>query len=76
MYGVSFDRRLRSHPGMTLRDRRSAVRFRHEGMYPNLSKWGYLMLSIANTIEHNMGSGDCRVLNQPTTLALSVYRIT
>ena len=77
MYGMSLDPRLRSHPGMTFRERQSAVRFRLEGMYrtANFNKWRYLMLSIADTNVPTMGSGDRRVLYQASTLALSVYRI-
>ena len=75
MSGVSFDPRLRNHLGMILRERRSAVRFRIEGMYrnDNYNKWWYLMLSSADTNKHTIGSGDPLVLNHAKTLEFSVY---
>ena len=77
MQGERADPRLRSHAGRRLRDKRSAVRFRPDGIKrtDNFIEKRYLICSMAATKVQMMGSGDLFVPNQATTFELSEYNI-
>ena len=71
------DPRLRSHAGRRLHDKRSAARFRPDGIKrtDNFIEKRYLICSMAATKVQMMGSGDLFVPNQATTFELSEYNI-
>ena len=75
MRGMRAEPRHRSHAGTRLRDKRSALRFRLDGIKrtDNFDEYWYLICSIAATRVHMIGSGDLRVPSQATTLVLSEY---
>ena len=77
MQGERADPLLRSQAARRLRDKRSAVRLRPDGIKrtDNLIEKRYLICSMTAAKVQMMGSGDLFVLNQATTFELSEYNI-